>query len=56
MDLKKWLVVAIIVLLLALDFLSFHDIFEMHSLRDWLTLLLSILVFFYFAKVYLEKK
>jgi hypothetical protein len=34
-------------LLLAVDWLMFHDLFEPHSVRDYLTLLASILVFAY---------
>lgn len=40
----------IVFLLLAISFLAFHDIFERHTLRDWLTLTASILVFLYFVK------
>ena len=40
----------ITLLLLFVDFLTFHDIFQPHTIRDWLTLLVTILVFFYFAK------
>ena len=43
----KWIIVAI---LLFVDLLTFHDIFQSHTIRDWFTLLASILVFIYFAK------
>jgi len=42
--------------LLALDWLTFHDLWEAHSWRDWLTLFVSILVFFYFAMELSKKK
>jgi hypothetical protein len=41
---------AIAVMLLAVDFLAFHDVTEEHTLRDWLTLFASLLVFIYLAK------
>jgi hypothetical protein len=34
------------VLLLAVDWLAFHDIREPHTFRDYLTLVASMLVFF----------
>lgn len=37
----KWstaLVAAAVVLLLLADFLAFHDLFEPHTIRDWLML------------------
>ncbi len=37
-------------LLLVVNWLAFHDFFEPHTLRDWLMLLASILVFFEFAR------
>jgi hypothetical protein len=43
------LAIIIVFLLLVVDWLAFHDIFEPHTLRDWLTLVSSILVFFYIA-------
>ena len=42
--------IAIAVILLAVDFLAFHDVAEVHTLRDWLTLFASLLVFVYLAK------
>lgn len=56
MKLDKGLIWIIIVLLLAVDFLAFHDTLERHTLRDWLTLLASILVFVYFAREIFGKK
>lgn len=47
--------VVIVFLLLVIDWLAFHDIFEPHSLRDGLTLLASVLVFAYFAREYSRK-
>jgi hypothetical protein len=34
---------AAVILLLLADFLAFHDLFEPHTLRDWLMLAASIL-------------
>jgi hypothetical protein len=42
----KWWVVSLaagVVLLLLADFLAFHDLFEPHTVRDWLMLAGSIL-------------
>jgi branched-subunit amino acid ABC-type transport system permease component len=38
-------------LLLAVNRLAFHDYREAHTVRDWLTLLASLLVFAQFARV-----
>jgi hypothetical protein len=37
-------------LLLAVDFLAFHDFAEAHTFREWLMLLASVLVFIYLAR------
>ncbi len=37
-------------LLLFVDWLGFHDILEPHTVRDWLMLLASVLVFVQFAR------
>lgn len=42
--------------LLAVDFFTFHDFLEPHTVRDWLTLVASILVFSYFAMELSKKK
>ena len=42
----RWLTVALgatVVLLLFADFLSFHDLFEPHTAKDWLVLVASVL-------------
>ncbi len=44
------LMIAASVLLLVVNWLAFHDFGEAHSLRDWLMLLASVLVFFQFAR------
>jgi len=44
----KWqvaLLAAGVVMLLLADFLAFHDLFESHTVRDWLTLAGSALAF-----------
>ena len=46
----KWdivLVAGMVALLLVVDVLTFHDLAEPHTTRDWLTLVASILVFAY---------
>jgi O-antigen ligase len=37
-------------LLLAIDWLAFHDLREPHTVRDWLMLVASVLVFLKFGK------
>jgi hypothetical protein len=39
------------VLLLFVDWLAFHDFLEPHTIRDWLMLLASVLVFLHFARL-----
>jgi protein-S-isoprenylcysteine O-methyltransferase Ste14 len=43
---KWWMVtiVAAVILLLLADFLAFHDLFESHTVRDWLMLLATGLI------------
>jgi protein-S-isoprenylcysteine O-methyltransferase Ste14 len=43
---KWWIVtiVAAVILLLLADFLAFHDLFESHTVRDWMMLLATALV------------
>jgi len=43
-------------LLLAVDWLMFHDLFEPHSVRDYITLLASILVFAYLGGTLLRSR
>jgi hypothetical protein len=38
------------VLLLFVDWLAFHDVLEPHSVRDWLMLLASAMVFLQFGR------
>jgi hypothetical protein len=40
----------IVVLLLAADFLAFHDLAEAHTPTEWLTLVASVLTFLYLAQ------
>jgi hypothetical protein len=44
---KRLVTVVAILLLLAVDWLTFHDLFEPHTVRDYLTLAASLLVFLY---------
>ena len=46
------LMIAASLLLLAVNWLAFHDFHEAHSLRDWLGLLASLLVFTVFIRDY----
>lgn len=39
------------ILLLAVDWLAFHDFREPHTVRDWLMLLASLLVLIHFGRV-----
>jgi len=44
--LMKWSTISLaaaVVLLLLADFLAFHDIFEPHTVRDWMVLVASAL-------------
>lgn len=45
-SLLMWLIV---ILLIAVSWLTFHDFGETHTVRDWLTILSSILVLLYFC-------
>ena len=44
------LVIVVSLLLLFVNWLAFHDFREAHTLRDWLMLIASILVFLKFAR------
>jgi hypothetical protein len=44
---QRLLVIAMVLVLMFVDWLTFHDVFEPHTLRDYLTLAASILVFVY---------
>ena len=44
---KRLITVVTILLLLSVDWLTFHDLFEPHTVRDYLTLAASLLVFVY---------
>lgn len=50
------LMAAAVVVLLAVDWLAFHDFRETHTVRDWLTLFASILVFVQFARVFWQRR
>lgn len=52
---KKQLIWIVIALLLVVDVLTFHDVTETHTLRDWLTLAASILLIINFFKEYKNK-
>jgi hypothetical protein len=53
---KRLITVVTILSLLAVDWLTFHDLFEPHSVRDYLTLAASLLVFLYIALDVLPKR
>jgi hypothetical protein len=46
------LMIAASILLLVVNWLAFHDIHEAHTVRDWLTLVASVLVLVQFANEY----
>lgn len=50
MKLNLALKFSIVVLVLGINWLTFHDLFEPHTIRDWLILLTSLLVFVYFGR------
>jgi len=56
MKIKQFLMFASVFSLLFVDWLTFHDVFELHTTRDWLTLLSSTLVLLYFAQELSRKK
>ena len=47
-EMRRPLITVLIVLTLAaVDLLTFHDVFQPHTIRDYLTLAASLMVFFY---------
>jgi hypothetical protein len=50
LNIDNLLMIAASLLLLVVNWLAFHDIREAHSLRDWLMLVASALVFLQFAR------
>ena len=46
---QRLLVIAMVLVLVVVDWLTFHDVFEPHTVRDYLTLAASILVFAHVA-------
>lgn len=51
MKIDSLLMLAATLLLLVVNWLAFHDLGEAHTVRDWLMLLASVLVFFQFARI-----
>lgn len=49
-NLDNLLIVAATLMLLFVNWLAFHDIGEAHTVRDWLMLFASALVFLAFAR------
>ncbi len=49
LSMNNLLVLAASLLLLFVDWLTFHDFREAHTLRDWLMLIASVLVFVKFG-------
>lgn len=45
----RLLVATLVLVLVVVDWLTFHDLFEPHTVRDYLTLAASILVFVHIA-------
>ena len=50
MTVDSLIMVAASLLLLAVDWLAFHDLREPHTVRDWLMLVASALVFLQFVR------
>ena len=50
LNLDNLLIIAASMLLLFVDWLAFHDFGEVHTVRDWLMLIASALVFLQFAR------
>ncbi len=50
LNIDTLIMIAASLLLLFVNWLAFHDFREAHSMRDWLMLLASVLVFFQFAR------
>jgi hypothetical protein len=50
LNLNNLLVLMTGLLLLFVNWLAFHDFRETHSIRDWLMLIASVLVFLKFAR------
>ena len=50
------LMVAASLLLLVVNWLAFHDVREVHTVRDWLMLFASILVAIQFARVFCNRQ
>ncbi|HEY6075139.1 MAG TPA: hypothetical protein VIV15_17615 [Anaerolineales bacterium] len=55
LNLDNLLMVTAGFLLLVVNGLAFHDFREAHSLRDWLMLFASVLVFIQFARVFWQR-
>ncbi len=50
LNIDSLLMIVASLLLLVVNWLAFHDFGEAHTVRDWLMLFASILVFFQFAR------
>ncbi len=55
LNIDNLLMIVASLLLLFVNWLAFHDFREAHSLRDWLMLLASVLVFFQFARTFWKR-
>lgn len=55
MKFNKLLLFVTTLLLLIVDFLTFHDFFEAHTPKDWLILTLSITFLIYVARAAFKK-
>jgi hypothetical protein len=47
----RLLIIAASLLLLLVDWLAFHDLLEVHTVRDWLMLVATALVLIEFARL-----
>jgi len=50
LNLNNLLVLTASLILLFVNWLAFHDFYEVHIVRDWLMLIASVLVFLKFAR------
>lgn len=55
MNINKWAIASIIAVLLIINFLTFHDFFETHTVKDWMIIFVSVLIFVYFTKISFKK-
>ncbi len=55
LNIDNILIIAAGLLLLAVDWLAFHDFQEVHTVRDWIMLFASVLVFIEFGREFWDR-